>query len=222
MLPQQPMSPVPQAHSPVAPYQGPLPSQIQGFDWSSPDALRFVDWNGKNRDVIRIPVRMAPGEQPRITEQDIILEDGDIVFIESRDTEVFYTGGLLGGGQYQLPRDYDLDVLAAISIATARQGSNSSGGGFANRMGGISSMNQDISVSASDVVILRQMPGGNQIPIKTDLNKALHDPKYRIRIQPGDYVILQYKPHKAVAAFVERNLLAGGLFSLAAVQNRGQ
>jgi protein involved in polysaccharide export with SLBB domain len=220
-LPRPPMHPAPEPPSPAVPYQGPLPSQIQGFDWASPDAMRFVDWNGKNRDVIRIPVRMAPGEQPQVTEQDIILEDGDIVFIESRDTEVFYTGGLLGGGQYQLPRDYDLDVLSAISIATARQASSTMGGGFANRMGGISSMNQDISVSASDVVILRQMPDGNQIPIKTDLNKALRDPKYRIRIQPGDYLILQYKPHEAVAAFVERNLLAGSLFSLAAVGNRG-
>lgn len=82
-------------------------------------------------------------------------------------------------------------------------------------------MNQDISVSASDVVILRQLPDGNQIPIKTDLGKALRDPKYRIRIQPGDYLILQYKPHEAVAAFVERNLLAGGLLSLAAVTNQG-
>lgn len=221
MLPPSPMSPRPGFQSPMGPYQGPLPSNIQGFDWASPDAMRFVDWNGKNRDVIRIPVRMAPGQQPEVTEEDIILQDGDIVFIESRDTEVFYTGGLLGGGQYQLPRDYDLDVLAAISIATARQSSSSTGGGFANRMGGISSMNQDISVSASDVVILRQMADGNQIPIKTDLNKALRDPKYRIRIQPGDYVILQYKPHEAVAAFVERNLLAGSLFSLAAVGGGG-
>ena len=33
-----------------------------------------------------------------IKKEDIILHDGDIVFIESRDTEVFFTGGLLGGG----------------------------------------------------------------------------------------------------------------------------
>lgn len=215
------MLPTPAWQPPMTSYQGPLPNNNSGFDWSSPEAARFADWNGRNRDVVRIPVRMISGQQPQITEDDIILQDGDIVFIESRDTEVFYTGGLLGGGQYQLPRDYDLDVLAAISIATARQSQSGMGGGFGNRMGGISAFNQDISVSASDVVILRQLPDGNQIPIKTDLYKAIRDPKYRPRIQPGDYIILQYKPHEAVAAFIERNLLAGSLFSLAAVGNGG-
>ncbi|MBI5758863.1 MAG: polysaccharide biosynthesis/export family protein [Planctomycetales bacterium] len=220
--PSGPMGPMPSMQPPTRVYQGPLPSSIQGLDWGSQDASRFIDWNGRNRDVIKIPIRMAPGQQPQITEEDIILQDGDILFIESRDTEVFYTGGLLGGGQYDLPRDYDLDVIAAISIASGRQSGGSSGGGFGNRIGGISAMNQDISVSASDVVILRQLPDGNQIPIKTDLGKALRDPKYRVRIQPGDYIILQYKPHEAVAAFVERNLLAGGMFSLAAVSNQGK
>ena len=32
-----------------------------------------------------------------------------------RDTEVYYTAGLLGGGQFPLPRDYDLDVMQAIA-----------------------------------------------------------------------------------------------------------
>ena len=47
----------------------------------------------------------------------ILLHDGDIVFIESRETEVFYTGGLLGGNQFALPRDYDIDVVRAICAA---------------------------------------------------------------------------------------------------------
>jgi hypothetical protein len=179
----------------------------------SPELMQFY---GRDSQIIRIPVRLHPGETPRFTEKDIILQDGDIVFIESRDTEIFYTGGLLGGGQYPLPRDYDLDVLGAVSIATAGQASGGGSGGFGNRIGGVSSLNQDISVSASDVVVLRQLPNGSQVPIKVDLNKALRDPKHRIRIQPGDYVVLQYKPHEAVAAFVERNLLAGGLIGLAA------
>lgn len=175
---------------------------------------------GRDTQIIRIPVRLFPGEVPQFTEEDVILHDGDIVFIESRDTEIFYTGGLLGGGQYALPRDYDLDVLGAIAIATASQ-SGSGGAGFGNRIGGISSTNQDISVSASDVVILRQLADGNQVPIKVNLYKALRDPKHRVRIQPGDYVILQYKLHEAVAAFIERNLLAGSLFGLAASNSNG-
>ena len=69
--------------------------------------------------IVRIPLRLPPGEVPNFRPDDIILNDGDLVLIESRDTEVFYTGGLLGGGQFPLPRDYDLDVLGAMSIAGA-------------------------------------------------------------------------------------------------------
>ncbi len=49
-------------------------------------------------------------------EDDVRLKDGDIVYIESRETEVFYTGGLLQGGEFPLPRDYDLDVLGAMAL----------------------------------------------------------------------------------------------------------
>lgn len=182
--------------------------------------MNVLERFGRNAQIVRIPVRLHPGEPLNITEQDIILHDGDIVFIESRETEIFYTGGLLGGGQYVLPRDYDLDVLGAVSIASGRQAS-SSGTGFGNHIGGISALNQDISVSASDVIVLRKIPGGGQVPIRIDLNKAVRDPSQRVRIQPGDYVILQYKCHEAVAAFIERNLLAGGIIGLAAVGGTG-
>lgn len=201
----------PSFQNPRFPPNGGHAFPMQNFEGSA----ELMQFYGRDSQIIRIPVRLHPGETPQFTEKEIILQDGDIVFIESRDTEIFYTGGLLGGGQYPLPRDYDLDVLGAVSIASAGQASGG-GGGFGNRIGGVSSLNQDISVSASDVVVLRQLHDGNQIPIKVDLNKALRDPKHRVRIQPGDYVVLQYKPHEAVAAFIERNLLAGGLIGLAA------
>ena len=68
-------------------------------------------------NAILIPLRLGPGEVPQFKPQDVILNDGDIVVVESREREVFYTGGLLGGGEYPLPRDYDIDVLTAMSIA---------------------------------------------------------------------------------------------------------
>ena len=37
----------------------------------------------------------------------------------------------------------------------------------------------------------------------------------RIAIQPGDYILLQYTPLEAIAAFFERHLLEGALFGLA-------
>ena len=87
---------------------------------------------------MRIPLRLPPGQTPTFKPEDIILESGDIVMIESREREVFYTGGLLGGGEYPLPRDYDLDVLGALAISgqgiasqngTGRGGRGSFGGG---------------------------------------------------------------------------------------------
>jgi hypothetical protein len=163
------------------------------------------------RHVIRIPIRLGPGETADIRPEDVVLYDGDIVFIESRDTEVFYTGGLLGGGQYTLPRDYDLDILQALSLAQSRQM-----GGAGRSIGGVSAINNDVSISASNAIVLRKLPDGGEIPVKIDLYRARTDLSERIVIQPGDYILLQYTPLEAVAAFFERHLLESAIFGLAA------
>ena len=170
--------------------------------------LSNLDVDG--RHVIRIPIRLGPGETADIREEDIILQDGDIVFIESRDTEVFFTGGLLGGGQFTLPRDYDLDILQALSIATSRGNA-----GATRTVGGLSALNNDVSISPSTVIVLRKLPDGGEVPIKIDLYRARTDMSERIAIQPGDYILLQYTPLEAIAAFFERHLLEGALFGLA-------
>lgn len=166
--------------------------------------------------IIKIPIRLSPGEQIHLTREEIILHDGDVVFIESRETEIFYTGGLLGGGQYTLPRDYDLDILGAISIAQSARG-----GGSSKSSGGPSALNQDVTISASNAIILRQLPNGTQLPIKVDLYEAVRNPSQRVLIQPGDYVILQYTKSEAIGAFVEKHLLEGALFGLAASNLQG-
>lgn len=168
-----------------------------------------IDPTIDNQHTIKIPIRLAAGEQVHFSPQDILLQDGDVVFIESRETEIFYTGGLLGGGQYSLPRDYDLDILGALSIAQSQAGNQS------RSLGGSSALNQDVTISASRVVILRQFENGDQVPIEIDLYEALRNPHERILIHPGDYILLQYTPLEAVGAFIERNLLEGALFGLA-------
>ncbi|MDP1799640.1 MAG: hypothetical protein Q8K78_19255, partial [Planctomycetaceae bacterium] len=173
------------------------------------------------RNIVRIPIRLGPNENADITPQDVILEDGDILFIESRDTEVFYTGGLLGGGQYSLPRDYDLDVLGAIAVASGQRGGGGGGSQGTSSVGGQSALNGDVSISGSRVIVLRPLPDGTQIPIHVDLYQALKDPSERTVIQPGDYILLQYTPLEAVGAFVERHILAGALFSVASAQLNG-
>ena len=64
---------------------------------------------------VRIPLRLRPGEPPPFQPEDVVLQTGDIVFIEARDTELFYVGGLTQPRQFVLPRDYDLRVVDAIA-----------------------------------------------------------------------------------------------------------
>ena len=162
--------------------------------------------------VIRIPLRLAPGEDPQFSEQDIVLEDGDVVFIESREKEFFYTGGLLGGGQYTLPRDYDLDLLAALSIAQSQVNLNNTRATRA--IGGNSALNRDVTIGASSAVIIRRLPQGGTVSIKVDLYEMARDPSKRLIIQPGDHIVLQYTPREAVSAWLERHVLEGMMLGL--------
>lgn len=206
--------------SPPMDWQAGLPPMQATNNWPEMSAESWMghastgDPTLANQSVTKIPVRLAPGEQTQFTERDILLEDGDIVFIESRDTEIFYTGGLLGGGQYTLPRDYDLDVMGAVAIAQAGR----NGGNATRATGGITALNNDVTISASQAVILRKMPNGSQVPIKVDLYRALRHPDERVLMQPGDFLLLQYTPLEACGAFIERHLLEGALFGVAASQ----
>ena len=141
--------------------------------------------------VLRIPLRLPAGVLPSIRPQDVILEEGDIVLIESRDTEFFYTGGLLPAGQWPIPRDYDLDALGAMAMAgggVASRGQGGGGGGIGGIAGGLS------GVAPGRLYILRKTPCKGQIAIEVDLARSINDPRERPIIQPGDTLILQYKP----------------------------
>ncbi len=145
-------------------------------------------------DSILIPLRVKPGVIPNIRPQDVLLKDGDIVYIESRDREVFYTGGLLPGGEHPLPRDYDLDVLAAMAIAGhGIGGSQSGGGGGGGAMGGMGGARGVGGVPPGRLFILRKTPCSGQVAIEVDLASAINDPRQRPLVQPGDTLILQYK-----------------------------
>jgi protein involved in polysaccharide export with SLBB domain len=151
--------------------------------------------------ILRIPLRVKPGVVPEISKEDVRLEDGDIVYIESRETEVFYTGGLLGGGEHTLPRDYDLDVLAALSIAggTVAAPANRGGGGGGGMGGG--GFGLEGRVPPGLLYVLRKTDCGGQIAIEVDLAEAINNPRARILVQPGDYLILQYKCEEQLLNF---------------------
>lgn len=146
--------------------------------------------------IVKIPLRLEPGQIPTFTQEDIILEEGDIVYVEGREAEVFYAGGLLRGGEYPLPRDYDLDVLGAIALAGGSIGAaQGGGGGFGQISPGVS------GAPPGEVIILRKLPCGQQIAISVDLTDAINNPAARPLIQPGDTVLLRYRPVEEVLNF---------------------
>jgi protein involved in polysaccharide export with SLBB domain len=152
-----------------------------------------------SRGYIRIPLRVRPDQPITFTEADITLQDGDTVSIEARDTEVYYTAGLLGSAQIPLPRDYDLRVIEAIAQVRGPliNGSFSQNAFVAQAVAsGIGSPN------ASLVTVVRRLPNNQQILIRVDLNEAFRDMRENIIIQPGDIVVMQERPSEAVTRYM--------------------
>ena len=147
-----------------------------------------------------VPLRVKAGETPNIRPEDVILDSGDVLFVEERNLEYFYTGGLLPPGEYVLPRDRDLDVVEAISFVKgplvngAFGGSNLSGQLIQPGIG---------QPSPSLLTVLRRLPNGGEVRIRVDLNRALRDPRERIVIQPKDVLILQETPSEAIARYID-------------------
>jgi len=149
---------------------------------------------------IVIPTRILPGQQVPFRPQDIVLDDGDVVFLEARDTQVFYTGGLLPATEQILPRDYDLDVITAIMKV---QGSLINGGFNNTPNNGVLIQPGLGGPSPSLLTVIRRTCDGGQVPIRVDLNKALVDPRERIRVLAGDVLILQETPGEAIGRYLE-------------------
>ena len=165
--------------------------------------------NGATLDeanMIRIPIEAERGEFPTINEDDITLQDGDIVYIKGRERDVFYTGGLLDGGRYPLPRDYNIDVLEAMSLAGG-SGSPAAGAGNGG-FGGIGSI-----LPPTQVTILRKC-GCEQTAIDIDLRYAQSDPSERVIIQPGDLIILEYRKPELITNSILSVFQFGGIFRL--------
>lgn len=151
-----------------------------------------------SEDATWIPLRLPTGEPVPFRPQDVILGEGDIVYIPRREAEVFYTGGLLLSGQYPLPRDFDLDVVQAVAYV---RGPLVNGAFNQNNLSG---QIQPVGVgfpNPSLVTVVRRIPGKGLIKIRIDLNCALNDPNERIIIQPMDLIILQATPGEAFTQY---------------------
>lgn len=143
--------------------------------------------------VVRIPLQGHPSSELPFSPMDVILEEGDVVYVPRRHCEYFYTGGLLAGARIPLPRDEDIDVLEAIALATG-----STGGPLAQSGTALAGGSPGHMVKPSRVIILRELPTGDQIQIRVDLARAMQDEKQRIYIKNGDVLMLHFKPHQAI------------------------
>lgn len=151
--------------------------------------------------VTRIPLRIFPEQKLTLCEADIVLRDGDVVKIESRDTqaEIFYVAGVAGSRQFQLPRDYDLDIIQALTLA----GAPLQNGAFSASQFQGSSVSSGIGQPTPALLtVLRQLPNGQQIPIRVDLGRAFRDPRERIRVLGGDILVMQERPGDAITRYL--------------------
>jgi protein involved in polysaccharide export with SLBB domain len=170
----------------------------------SMEQLRTPLSAGTGGAAVAIPLRMQPGRLPPITVDDITLHEGDIVFLENREREVYYTGGLLPSGEHVLPRDRSLDVLQAI--ATVR-GPLLNGAFATNNLAGNLIERGIGGPSPSLLLVIRKTPNGGQIPIRVDVNRALKDARERIILQSGDVVLLQEQPNEALARYFGQHFI---------------
>ena len=152
--------------------------------------------------VATIPLRTKCGRLPLLSPEVLTLHEGDVLFLEARDREVFYTAGLLPAGEHILPRDRNLDVLEAIArvrgplLNGAFSTNNLSGNLIASGIG---------SPSPSLLVVIRRTPEGGQVPIRVDLNQALRDSRERLVLQAGDLLLLQEHPNEALARYFSQS-----------------
>jgi hypothetical protein len=161
-------------------------SSLQGG--RTPQSLMAL--HGVETRFIRVPLRICPGQSVAFSPDDVILREGDVVYIESRESDFFLGGGLLNGGKYYLPRDRDIDVFEAIAIASnatyGPAGANAAATNFRSGPGNI--------VPPTRVIVVRKVESGEQVKIHVDLRVAINDPRERLIVQPGDLVLLKYTP----------------------------
>ena len=148
--------------------------------------------------ITRIPMRVRTGESVNFQPEDIILNNGDIVTVRSRDPAFFYTGGILPSGEYPLPNDYDLTVVEAVLKA---RGPLFNGGINSSNLNGAIIQAGVGNPSPSQLSVLRKTPNQGQVTIKVDLNEAVRDPRENILVQAGDVLILQESSDEAFARY---------------------
>ena len=172
-----------------------------GSDWNvakarfnNGDAVEEIVGGEIAPPVTVIPLRYPCNHPLPFTKEDVLLQDGDVVFIEKRHEDYFYTGGLLSAGRIPLPRDQDVDIMEAIAMANigvaGPAGVNAASSQFRGGPGNV--------IAPTRAIVIRKLPGGRQVRIEVDLREAVHDPSERILIAPEDFVMLHFRHHELI------------------------
>ena len=160
---------------------------------------------GPTSNAVKIPLRVGPDDPPVVfAPHDIVLKAGDVLFIESRRAEVFYTGGLLHGGQFPLPRDYDIDVLGAIAMSGGSIGA-AAGGTATSANGTFRGNGVGTLFPPTRVIVIRNI-NGQMVVIKLSLKTAMTSPQERILVQPNDMILLEYTESELCMNMLLNNL----------------
>ena len=136
---------------------------------------------------INIPLRQRSAYQSYDNRQST-LSSGDVVIVQARPTEVYYTSGLLRGGEFPLPRDKNLTVLEAIALAGGPTVNNNNGLGLSR-------------LPPTELIVSRNNGRNGQVNIRVDLDRARNDPSQNILVAPGDNLLLRHKPIEQIGNF---------------------
>ena len=110
------------------------------------------------------------------------------MIVQARPTEVYYTSGLLRGGEFPLPRDKNLTVLEAIALAGGATVNNNNGLGLSR-------------LPPTELIVSRNNGRNGQVNIRVDLDRARNDPNQNILVAPGDNLLLRHKPIERIGNF---------------------
>jgi protein involved in polysaccharide export with SLBB domain len=155
---------------------------------------------GSGGATTRIPLRVRPGTPLPIRPDDVVLRDGDVVYIPAREERLFFTGGLLPPGQHLLPRDTDLDVVEAIARV---RGPLFNGAFSTSNLAGAILLPGLGQPSPTLLTVVRRMPDGcGQLSIRVNLDLAMKDARERLLVQAGDFLILQESPEQGIVRYL--------------------
>jgi protein involved in polysaccharide export with SLBB domain len=177
--------------------------EVCGDSYRCPTQADLQNTSDTGPRIIHIPIQVRGCAQLPFGPHDVVLKNGDIVTVRSRDPESFFAGGLLPAGEFPLPFDKDITAIEAVLRV---RGPFLNGGQSSQNFSGAALQAGVGNPSPSLLSVVRKTPGGKQVVIRVNLNDAIRDPRENILIQDGDLLVLQEQPDEAVARYFSQTV----------------